>query len=112
MTKKKKRGEHSQRTTYLPAATAAKTSCYTVDGSVKTDKLRESGVKMTWQRRTSMKRGMIKEYGRTYMSHFTSKVDVRFDAFKHRTARARTDRDRLHLTRHLRSSDVDLRVYD
>lgn len=41
------------------------------------------------------------------MGHFTSEIDVRIDAIKHRTARTRTDRNRSYLAWHHRSSDVD-----
>lgn len=41
------------------------------------------------------------------MGHFTSKIDVRIDTDKHRTARPRTDRNRADLTRYHRPSDVD-----
>lgn len=42
------------------------------------------------------------------MGHFTSEIDVRIDAIKHRTTRPRTDRNRSHLTWHRRSPEVDL----
>lgn len=65
---------------------------------------------MTWQSHNET--GMIKEYERTYMGQFTSEIDVRFDTLKHRTTRPRTDRNRTHLTRYLRSSDVDFGCVD
>lgn len=107
------KGRHSQRTTYLPAATAAKTSCYTTDRSAKSSS-RDSIVHMTWQSggtdegpKHPQEKGMLEEFERTYMGHFTREIDVRIHAIQYRTTGPRTDRNRSNLAWHHRSSDVD-----